>query len=71
LASYTKGRTQTEDLLQQATKRLMREELTGGWSTLHKEEHQNFDSSPNIIRVIISARMWQLGHVARMGDMRN
>jgi len=27
--------------------------------------------SPNIVRVTKSGRMWEAGHVARMGEMRN
>jgi hypothetical protein len=39
-----------------------RDQVTGGWSILHNEELHNFDSPPNIIRMIKSRRMrW---HVA-------
>jgi hypothetical protein len=43
-----------------------REEVTGGWRRLHKEELRNLYSSPNVIR----GMRWA-GHVARMGEMRN
>jgi hypothetical protein len=37
-----------------------RDEVTGGWSTLHNEELCNLYSSPNIIRMINSRRMrWE------------
>jgi hypothetical protein len=41
-------------------------EVEGGWRRLH-----NLFASPDIIRAIISWRMLWVGHVARMGDMRN
>ncbi|PNF30813.1 hypothetical protein B7P43_G06157 [Cryptotermes secundus] len=47
---------------------LKRDEVTGGWSKLHKE---NLYSSPSIIRMIKSERMRWAGHVARMEEMRN
>jgi hypothetical protein len=34
-----------------------RDEVTGGWRRLHKEELHNFYSSPSIIRMIKSMRM--------------
>jgi len=45
--------------------------VTGAWIKLHHKELNNLYSSPNIIWVIISKRMRSMGHVARMGDMRN
>jgi hypothetical protein len=48
----------------------MRDEVTGEWRRLHKEELHGLYSSPNIIRVIKSRRMRWAGHVARMGDRR-
>jgi hypothetical protein len=44
--------------------------VTGGWRKLHNEELCNLQYSPNI-RMISSRRMRWLGHVARMGKMRN
>ena len=44
-----------------------RDEVTGGWSRLHKEELYALYSSPNIIRVIKSRRLRWAGNVARMG----
>jgi len=41
-----------------------RDEVTGEWRKLHKEEPY---SSPNIVRVIKSRRMRWAGNVARMG----
>jgi hypothetical protein len=40
----------------------VREEVTGGWITLHKEELCNLYSLPNITWVIV-------GHVAHMEEM--
>jgi hypothetical protein len=37
---------------------------------LHNDELHNLYSSPNIVRVIKSRRMWWAGHVARMGERR-
>jgi hypothetical protein len=45
-----------------------REEVAGGWRSLHDELH-NLYTSPNFIRVIISGRMRWAGNVARMGEM--
>jgi hypothetical protein len=36
-----------------------RDEVTGGWRTLHNEKLHNLYSSPSIIRIIISRRMRQ------------
>jgi hypothetical protein len=46
-----------------------REEVVGGWRSLHNEEFHNFYASPNVIRVMISRRMRWAGH-ARMGGVR-
>jgi hypothetical protein len=48
-----------------------RDEVTGGWKKLHNEELHGLYSSPSIIRVIKSRRMRWVGHVARMGEVRN
>jgi hypothetical protein len=48
-----------------------RDEVTGEWRKLHKEELTDlYYCSPNIVRVIKSRRMRWTGHVARMGDRR-
>jgi len=47
-----------------------RVEVTGEWRKLHKEELNDLDCSPNIVRVIKSRIMRWAGHVARMGDKR-
>jgi hypothetical protein len=44
--------------------------VTGEWRRLHNEELDNLYSSPNIIRVIKSRRMWWAENVARMGEGR-
>jgi hypothetical protein len=44
-----------------------RDEVTGGWRTLHNEELYNLYSLPSIIRMIKSRRMRWVWHVARMG----
>jgi hypothetical protein len=45
-------------------------EKDGSWRKLHNNELHNLYSSPNIVRVIKSRRMWWAGHVARMGEGR-
>jgi hypothetical protein len=40
-----------------------RDEVTGGWRKLHKEELHNLCSSPSIIRMIKSRRMRWVGNV--------
>jgi len=47
-----------------------RDEVTGEWRRLHKEELNNLYSSPNIVQVITSRRMRWAGHVARIGEER-
>jgi hypothetical protein len=44
-----------------------RDEVTGRWRKLHKEELRDLYSSPSIIRIIKPMRMRWAGHVARMG----
>ena len=46
-----------------------RDEVTGEWRRLNKEELNDL-YSPNIVRVIKSRRMSWAGHVARMGEER-
>jgi len=48
-----------------------REEVEGGWTRMHNEEHNNLYTSQNIIRVIKSRRMRWMAHVAHIGEMRN
>jgi hypothetical protein len=48
-----------------------REEMAGGWRRLHNEELHNFHDSLNIIKAIELRRMSWVGHVARIGQMRN
>jgi len=43
-----------------------RDEVTGEWRRLHKEELNDLYSSCNIVRVIKSRRMRWAGYVARM-----
>jgi len=47
-----------------------RDEVTGEWRGLHKEELNDLYPSPNIVRVIKYRRMRWTGHVARMGEER-
>jgi len=47
-----------------------RNEETGEWRKLHKEEFNNLQSSPNIVRVIKSVRMRQEGYEARIGERK-
>jgi hypothetical protein len=44
-----------------------RDEMTGEWGTLYKEELHDLYSPPSIIRIIKSRRMRWAGHVARRG----
>jgi hypothetical protein len=48
-----------------------RNEVIGGWRTLHNEELRNVYCSPSIIRSIKSRRMRWAGHVARVEEKRN
>jgi hypothetical protein len=44
-----------------------RDEVTGEWRKLHKEELNDLCCSPSIIRIMKSKRMRWAGHVARLG----
>jgi hypothetical protein len=44
-----------------------RDEVTGEWRKLHKEELRNLYTSSSIIRIIKSRRIRWTGHIARMG----
>jgi hypothetical protein len=44
-----------------------RDEVTGEWKKLLKEELRDLYSSPSIIRILKLRRMRWAGHVARMG----
>jgi hypothetical protein len=48
--------------------RPMRDEVTGEWIKLYKEELNDLNSSPNIAGVIKSRREKWAGHVAGMGE---
>jgi hypothetical protein len=47
-----------------------RDEVTGEWRKLHKEELNDLYTLPNIVRVVKSRRMRWARHVARMGEER-
>jgi hypothetical protein len=46
-------------------------EEDGSWRKLHNDELHNLYSSPNIVRVVKSRRLRWVGHVARMGKVRD
>jgi hypothetical protein len=46
-------------------------EVTGSWRRLYNEELKNLYPSPNIIMVIKSKRVRQIGNVVRIEGMRN
>jgi hypothetical protein len=48
-----------------------RNEVTGEWRKLHKEELRHLYSSPSIIRIMKSRRMRWAEYVARMVAKRN
>jgi hypothetical protein len=47
-----------------------RDDVTGKWRKLHKEELNDLYSLPKIVRVVKSRRMRWAGHVARVGEDR-
>jgi hypothetical protein len=47
-----------------------RDEVTGEWRKLRKEELSDLYSLPHMVRVVISRRLRWAGHVARMGEGR-
>jgi hypothetical protein len=47
-----------------------KDEVTGEWRRLHKEELYPLYFSPNIIRLIKSRRMRGAVHVTRMGERK-
>jgi hypothetical protein len=46
-------------------------EVAGGWRKLHGEELHNLQSSPSLIKMIMSRRVRWTGHVTRLGVKRN
>jgi hypothetical protein len=48
-----------------------RDEVTGDRKKLHKEELQDLNTSPSVIRMIMSRRMRGACHVARIEEKRN
>ena len=49
---------------------LKRDDITGEWRKLHKEELSDLYSSPNIVWVIKSRRMRWVGHLVRTGERK-
>ena len=47
-----------------------RDDVSGEWRRLHKDELCDQHFLPNVIQVMKSRRMRQATHVARMGDRR-
>jgi hypothetical protein len=47
-----------------------RDEVRGEWKKLHDDELNNLHSSPNIIRMIQSRRIWCAGRAANMGERK-
>ena len=56
-----------ENSVLRRTYRSKRDEVTGEWRKVHKEELNDLYSSPNIVRMIKSIRMRRARHVASMG----
>jgi hypothetical protein len=69
-----KGRTWTEGVWEVCWGESVcqkRDEVVGGSKKTNYEEHHNSHSSPSIIRIIKSRKMWWGGHLTRMGEKRN
>jgi len=49
---------------------LKRDEVTGEWRKLHKEELNDLHCSPNVVRLVKCRTMRWAWHVARMGERR-
>jgi hypothetical protein len=49
---------------------LKTDEVMGEWRKLHNVELRDVYSSPSMIRIIKSMKMWWVGYVARMGEKR-
>jgi hypothetical protein len=48
-----------------------RDEVTGEWRKLHKEELRDLYSSPDTVRMIKSRKIRRAGHVARKAEKRD
>jgi hypothetical protein len=48
-----------------------RGEVTGGWRNVRNEKLRDLYTSPSVIRIIKSGRMWKAGHVVRIEDKKN
>jgi hypothetical protein len=73
LATYIEGERRLRVFENRVLRRIFgpkRDEVTGEWRKLHKEELHDLYTSPNIFRV----RKWRIirwaGHLARMGERR-
>jgi hypothetical protein len=71
LVSHFEGGTRTEGFENRVLRRIFgpKREEDGSWRKLHNDDLHSLYSSPNIVRVIKSRRMWAV-HVARTKDGR-